>query len=153
MEIGEFERRIAYMHGQVIATHVAIQIYSAVHRGKRTAFYHYRKAFRFYDRVGIRYVELDATDYGTTRWPQFGFDFVSDKKKQRLAKILRDAGVQAVATALTATEVAMPDGANDKAGLDALERLAADGPAKMAIDLGDPRVRIFLRKRGILALR
>lgn len=67
MEIGEFERRIAYMHGQVIATHVAIQIYSAVHRGKRTAFYHYRKAFRFYDRVGIRYVELDATDYGTTR--------------------------------------------------------------------------------------
>jgi hypothetical protein len=152
IQIGQFERHIVYEGGRTAARHDSIVIEAAAHREKRTAFYHYRKAFRFYMKAGIGYVKLMAADMGANRWPQFGFDLTTFKHKERLAKILRDGGTPATALGLTATQVARSASGRDPAGLDALSRLGElAGNLPMALDLTDPDTRAFLRSRGILS--
>lgn len=152
-QIGRFVRHLFYADKAARAKHDIMEIDDA-EQDRRTAYYHYRKLIRFYDRIGIRSVEMIAAKMGPERWPQFGFDIAKRTHKERLRRILKDLGyspLPADAMALFAPDVAFTRAQRDPIGLRGLRQLAEKvDEVPMRLDLSDRRQRRVLRERGIL---
>jgi len=146
-------RTLLYAHNCSRARHDIMELQTP-HRDKRNAYYHYRKAIHFYDRIGITKVELMAAGFGPVRWPQFGFDIKRRFHKERLRRILKDANytpLPADPMDLFAPDVAFTRRKRDLIGLKALEELGQVAePISMYLDLNDQRQRRVLDERGIL---
>ena len=153
-EIGHFSRRLGYADGVGQAIHEIMEI-ELPHRGRDIAKHHYTSVLRFYDRVGIRYVSLEAESEGPVIWSTFGFDFTRSQHREMLLKILREWEVDplpAAASILGPQVVSIGTGESPLLGAEAIEELAkrADEPLPMRLDLLNQVQREYLQYRGIL---
>ncbi len=155
--IGRFERRLYYENGYSRAKHVMMEL-QGMHQEKGLAREHYRKALRFYQRSGIRFIHLDADVDGPSVWPQFGFDLESRKDKELLGRIMREFKVASVPS--DARDIFAPDVAaiespcerDEPTGLILFKELRrrADRPLPMILDLKNELQWTFLVEDGIL---
>jgi hypothetical protein len=153
-EIGHFSRRLFYEGGEGQAIHEIMEI-ERPHRDHDIAKYHYTSVLRFYDRVGIRYVSMEAESEGPVIWSTFGFDFSRSQHREMLLKILREWEVNplpAPASILAPQVVSIGTEDSPMLGAEAIEELAmrADEPLPMRLDLLNETQRVYLRSRGIL---
>jgi hypothetical protein len=153
-EIGRFSRRLGYAKGVGQAIHEIMEI-ERPHRDRDIAKYHYTSVLGFYDRVGIRYVSMDAEGEGPVIWSTFGFDFTRSQHREMLLKILREWEVAPLpdpASILAPQVVIIGTEDSPTLGAEAIEELAkrADEPLPMGLDLLNGIQRAYLRNRGIL---
>jgi hypothetical protein len=153
-DVGHFSRRLVYARGVGQAIHEIMEI-ERPHRDRDIAKHHYRSVIRFYDRVGIRYVSMEAEGEGPYIWPTFGFDFTRSQHREMLLKILREWEVEplpTLASILAPQVVSICTEDSPTLGAEAIEELArrADQPLPMRLDLLDEPQRAYLRNRGIL---
>jgi len=153
-EVGHFRRRLSYAKRVGQAYHVIMEI-EREHRGRDIAKHNYTRILRFYDRVGIARIVLEAEGEGPVVWSTFGFDFSHSKHRDMLLRILREWDVDPIPdrTSLLAPLVAdMHTDENLELGLEAIYALLdrAREPLPMHLDLRDAMQRAYLRNRGIL---
>jgi hypothetical protein len=153
-EVGHFSRRLSYARGGGQAIHEIMEI-ERPHRDRDIAKHHYTSVLGFYDRVGIRYVSMEAEGEGPVIWPTFGFDFTRAQHREMLLKILREwevAPLPAPASILAPQVVIIGTEDSPTLGAEAIEELAkrADEPLPMGLDLLNGIQRAYLRNRGIL---
>ena len=153
-EIGHFKRRLSYAKRVGQAYHVIMEI-EREHRGRDIAKYNYARILRFYDRVGIARVILEAEGEGPVVWSTFGFDFSHSKHRDMLLRILREWNVNPIPdrTSLLAPHVVGIDTVESpELGQEAIYKLLerAREPLPMHLDLRDAGQRDTLRLRGIL---
>jgi len=152
LQIGHFHRTLRFQKGSSCAFHDMIEI-EPEHRDQDIARHHYTKVLRFYDLSPIRLVRLDAEGDGPWIWPQFGFDLVSKKDKERLVALGNAQEVNlGSADDLYAADVATTDkGTGSALGTTLLRALSKpNGRLQMILRLDDPSHRAFLTARGIL---
>lgn len=153
-EVGRFSRRLGYAKGVGQAIHEIMEI-ERPHRDHDIAKYHYTSVLGFYDRVGIRYVSMEAEGEGPVIWSTFGFDFTRAQHREMLLKILREwevAPLPDLASILAPQVVIISTEDSPTLGAEAIEELAkrADEPLPMGLDLLNGIQRAYLRNRGIL---
>jgi hypothetical protein len=156
-DIGHFTRRLYYERKFARATHEILEIERAHHR-RGIALAQYRRFMPFYDRVGIRYVHMDAAGMGPFVWPTFGFDLARRSQRQRLRAILRQWGLDQLPLpepllAPGVVDISIPG--NSEIGSQAmieLRYLAEEGgeALPMTLDLQDEAQRSILTNMGIL---
>ena len=125
------------------------------HRDRDIAKHHYTSVLRFYDRVGIRYISMEAESEGPVIWSTFGFDFTRAQHREMLLRILREWEVDPLpdpASILAPQVVVISTEDSPTLGAEAIEELAkrADEPLPMGLDLLSEIQRAYLRNRGIL---
>ena len=153
-EIGHFRRRLSYAKRVGQAYHVIMEL-EREHRGRDIAKHNYTRILRFYDRVGIARVILEAEGEGPVVWSTFGFDFSHSKHRDMLLRILRQWHVDPIpdrASLLAPLVADMHTDENRELGLEAIYALLdrAREPLPMHLDLRDAMQRAYLRNRGIL---
>jgi len=82
---GHFDRVLHRAGSTLVAQHIVLCI-AEPFRQQGLATHHLRKAVRFYDEVGIEYVQLEAAGDGVIVWPQLGFEL----REQGDRKLLRE---------------------------------------------------------------
>jgi hypothetical protein len=157
--VGEFKRRLYYEKGARRAKHIMMELQTA-HQDLDVAKNHYGRILRFYRRCGIRFVHLDADVDGPAIWPQFAFDLERRQDKEQLARIMRDHGIEGVASDpqdLFAPDVASIENETDPEDAEPLGfrllkelRIRADRPLPMVLDLQNQDQWTLLVAGGII---
>ena len=153
-EIGHFSRRLFYEKGVGRAYHEIMEI-DRPHRDNDIGKHHYGRALRFYRRVGIRFVSMEAEGEGPVIWPTFGFDFSRDQHRAMMMKILKDWEIRPLPGAgsvLAPQVVDINIDENPELGQQAIYELVnrAAEPLPMILDLEDETQAAYLHNRGIL---
>jgi len=91
--IARFARRLSFERGDAHARHIVFEV-DGNFRRQGIAFASYEASLRFYDRVGIRWVHLDADAMGIFVWPSFGLDFDKRSHKEQMIAHLRRSEVE-----------------------------------------------------------
>ena len=153
-EIGHFRRRLSYAKRVGQAYHVIMEL-EREHRGRDIAKHNYTRILRFYDRVGIARVILEAEGEGPVVWSTFGFDFSHSKHRDMLLRILREWQLDPIpdrSSVLAPHIVGIRTEDEPALGQEAIYELLerAREPLPMRLDLHDAVQRGFLCDRGIL---
>lgn len=88
MIAGTFFRRF-YRKSNLLRVHHANIAVVPTHRHHYIATTHYLKLIRYYDRVGVLSISLEANQDGPTIWPQFGLSLIEQGQRNRYEHIVR----------------------------------------------------------------